>query len=56
MTSQYTSAVTLEGIPHVAIEVVVTGEKETARLGEGDGGDSTDNGFMTEFDEDFNIG
>lgn len=31
-----------EGVPHVAVEVVVAGEQQAAALGEGDGGDAAD--------------
>ena len=30
------------GVPHVAVEVVVSGQEEPARLGEGHGGDAAD--------------
>lgn len=47
MTSENTSAIALKGIPNVAVKVIVASEKEAARLGEGDWGDSTDDWFMT---------
>ena len=37
-----TCAVGLEGVPHVAVEVVVAGEQQAAALGEGHGGDAAD--------------
>ena len=37
-----TCAVGLEGVPHVAVEVVVAGEQQAATLGERHGGDAAD--------------
>lgn len=42
MASQDTCPLPFEGVPHVAVEVVVAGEQEAAALGEGDGGDAAD--------------
>lgn len=41
-----TCPVGLEGIPDVAVEVVVPCEKEASALGEGDGGDPADDVVM----------
>ena len=37
-----TGTVSLERVPHVAVEVIVSGQQETAALGEGHGGDAAD--------------
>lgn len=37
-----TGAFALHRVPDVAVEIVVPGEKQPARLGEGDGGDAAD--------------
>ena len=37
-----TSTVSLEGVPDVAVEVVVSGQQQAAALGEGHGGDAAD--------------
>lgn len=37
-----TGALALHGVPHVAVEVVVAGEQQAARLAEGDGRDAAD--------------
>lgn len=42
MAGQHTSAVGLQGIPHVAVKVVVAGEQQAAALGEGHGGYAAD--------------
>lgn len=42
MASQDTCPLPFEGVPHVAVEVVVAREQEAAALGEGDGGDAAD--------------
>lgn len=42
-TAKYlTGAVGLQGVPHVTVKVVVTGEQQTAALGEGHGGYAAD--------------
>ena len=42
MSSQDSSPLSLHGVPDVAVEIIVTGQQETAGPGEGDGGDATD--------------
>ena len=41
-----TSTVSLEGVPDVAVEVVVSGQQQAAALGEGHGGDAADDVVM----------
>ena len=42
MTSQNSSPLGLHGVPDVAVEVIVAGQKKATGLGEGDTGDATD--------------
>lgn len=48
MTGQDTNALALESVPDVASPVVIASEQETARDGEGDGGDTTKNVVVSE--------
>jgi hypothetical protein len=43
VTCQHADPLSLEHVPNVAVVVVVTGEKQTARDGECDGGDAAEN-------------
>ena len=42
VTSQHSRSLGLHGVPHVAVEVVVPGQQQTAGLGEGHAGDAAD--------------
>ena len=42
VTSQHSRPLGLHGVPHVAVEVVVPGQQQTAGLGEGHAGDAAD--------------
>ena len=47
VTSQHSRSLGLHGVPHVAVEVVVPGQQQTAGLGEGHAGDAADDVVVT---------
>lgn len=46
MASQHSCSVSLHGVPDVTVKVIVAGEQQTARTGEGHRGDATDDIIM----------